>query len=164
MRQSSRHSVSGFTLIEAMVVLVIFGLVIAAAVPNFAQSNQRRQVEAAARDLSARIQIARQRAIATRVPHRLLLVPDENLYRTEWMADDSTWARFPDEDYPIPPAVDWWFTAGGEHSNTDIEFENRGTVQADDAPLIVSFANAHSDTFTLSLVRTGRVVVRAGGP
>jgi type II secretion system protein H len=107
---------AGFSLIEAMVVLVVLGIVLAAAIPDFTKSNRRRSVESAATTLSSRIQVARQRAIAT------------------------------------------------DPTNTDVEFESRGTVLEEDTPLGITFMNAVGDTFFLSLVRTGRVVVRPGAP
>ena len=53
---------------------------------------------------------------------------------------------------------------GGDAGNTDVEFEGRGTIQSEDAPFSVIFTNAREDTFILSLVRTGRVTVRADAP
>ncbi len=162
MMASRRATTRGFSLVEMMVVLVIIGIVLAVAIPSFSSSNRRRRVESAANALSSRIQIARHRAVATRVPHRLVLVPSSFLYRTEWLEHDSTWVRFPDEDYSLPSGVDWSIVAGENPSNYDVEFESRGTVLSEDAPLQVVFTNAIGDTFSLSLVRTGRVVVRPG--
>jgi Tfp pilus assembly protein FimT len=147
-----------------MVVLTIFGIILAAAVPNFAGSNRRRQVEVAANDLASRIHVTRQRAVATRLPHRLVLEPGNHRYWSERMDTDSTWIRFPDEIHALPPIVEWTTEAGDDESNTDVEFESRGTVLIEDAPLLVTMMNAAGDTFSLSLVRTGRVTVRAGAP
>jgi type II secretion system protein H len=154
--------IRGFTLIEGMVVLVIIGIVLAAAIPNFLGSKRRRQVESDAKSLSARIQIARHRTLATRLPHRIVFEPASDLYRIERLEDDSTWVRFGDDDYTIHPATAWAIDAGDDGMNYDVEFESRGTVLQEDAPLKVTFANARGDTFLLSLVRTGRVTVRSG--
>ncbi len=156
------HRSGGFSLIEAMVVMVVLGIVLAAAIPNLSSSNKRHRIESAATALASRIQIARQRAVATRVPHRLVMDTGNRTYWTEQQDGESTWIRFPDEEYELPIAVEWSVRAGGEQSNTDVEFEGRGTVLAEDAPLAVTFSNAQGDTFSLSLVRTGRVVVRSG--
>ncbi|MBD3162572.1 MAG: type II secretion system protein GspH [Candidatus Eisenbacteria bacterium] len=164
MRTRHRTGIRGFTLVEALVVLTIMGIVLAAAVPSFVGSNRQRRVEGAADEMAARIQVARQRAVASRIPHRLVLEPGSNRYRTEYLDNDSTWVRFPDEDQEVHATVSWQATAGGDVGNTDIEFESRGTVLDEDAPLSVIFTSAGSDTFTLSLVRTGRVTVRAGAP
>ena len=152
----------GFSLIEAMVVLVVFGIVLATAIPNFASSNRRRRVESAATSLSARIQMTRQRTVAKRIPHRLILHRPSLTYWMERQDTDSTWTRFPDEEYCLPHDVEWNVSANGNPANLDVEFEPRGTVLAEDVPLAVTFMNARGDTFFLSLVRTGRVMVRPG--
>lgn len=164
MRDRRPRQAGGFTVVEALVVLTIFGIILAAAVPNFAGSNRRRQVEAAANNLASRIHVARQRAVATRVPHRLVLEPSSHRYWTERMESDSSWTRFPDEIYTLSPIVQWRTEAGDDDENTDIEFECRGTVAEEDAPLLVTMMNAAGDSFSLSLVRTGRVTVRPGAP
>jgi hypothetical protein len=74
--------------------------------------------------------------------------------------NDSTWIRDPDEDHALPRGVAWSPVAGGDPGNTEIEFEGRGTVLMEDSPFTVTFTNAQEDTFTVSLVRTGRVTVR----
>ena len=154
----------GFSLIEAMVVVAIIGIVLAAAIPDFVTSNKRRRVEAAATDLSARIQMTRQRAVAMRTPHRLVLEPAERTYRTESQETDSTWAQVPGQVYSVNQTVNWSVDVGGSPQNNDIEFESRGTIFIDDAPTLVTFTNAQGDTFCVSLVRTGRVTVRSGAP
>ena len=154
----------GFSLIEGMVVLVILGIVLATAIPNFASSNKRRKVQSAATTLSARLQMARQSTVAKRVPHRVILHRPRHAYWIERQDTDSTWIRFPDEEYVLPQGVNWSVSAGGLGTNIDVEFEPRGTVLAEDVPLAVTFMNAAGDTFFLSLVRTGRVMVRPGAP
>jgi Tfp pilus assembly protein FimT len=151
-------------MVEAMVVLTVLGIVLAAAVPNFTGSNKRRRVETAIEEMASRIHVARQRAVATRIPHRLVLEPGEHRYWTERMAADSSWDRFPDEVHDLPSIVEWTSEAGNDGANTTVEFESRGTVAEIDAPLLVTMMNATGDTFTLSLVRTGRVTVRPGAP
>jgi type IV fimbrial biogenesis protein FimT len=152
----------GFTLVETMVVVVMLGLLLVVAIPNFANSNRRRRAEAAAEEISTTLQIARQRAIATRVPFRVVFDETEETYWSERSANDSTWVRDPDEVHTLPTGVDWSPRAGGDLSNADVEFESRGTVLTADAPFVVNFTNAQGDTFHLSLVRTGRLTVRGG--
>jgi Tfp pilus assembly protein FimT len=159
MKRSAMLRNSGITLVETMVVVVIMGLLLAVGIPNFARSNRGRTVEAAANDMAARINLERQRAITTRVPHRLLLIPGSNGYRTERQENDSTWVADGDSIYSISAQVIWEFTAGGNAENADIEFESRGTVLAEDAPFAIKFSNADGDSATVSLVRTGRVTV-----
>lgn len=153
---------SGFSLVEMMVVVVIMGIVLAAAIPGFNRGNRGRRVEGSAREIASSLQLARQRTVATRIPHRLVYQPDEPSCRIEQMVNDSTWEAIPLGEVAIPAAVALSWSAGGDASNTDIEFEGRGTVRDDDAPLSVLVTNAYGDTFSVSLVRTGRVTVRRG--
>lgn len=155
---------AGFSLIEMMVVVAVIGILIVAAVPNIAGSNKEHQVEAAANDMSARIQLARQRTLATRIPSRIVFDHDAGVYRFQRLLDGSTWTRDPDEDYAIPRGVGWSYAAGPDSSGNMVEFESRGTVAQADAPLSVVFDNDRGDAYALSLVRTGRVTVRCVTP
>jgi type II secretion system protein H len=74
---------AGFTLLEIMAVVAIFALVAGIAMPNFSRL-QTRRLDAVASDLVAQIDLARQRAIVTGVPHRLVIDIDGGGYRIEW--------------------------------------------------------------------------------
>ena len=162
MRFACARRRAGFTLVEALVVVAIVGILMAIALPNLARTNRGRRVEAAANAMAARINLERQRAVATRCPHRLVLMPGSNGYRTERMLNDSTWTADGDSIYEIPEQVTWDFEAGNDPLNVDVEFESRGTIHVDDAPLVIRFSDAEGDSVRLTLVRTGRVTVRRG--
>src|SRR5512135_608150 len=92
----SRASEAGFQLVELMVVLVIFGMVLAAAVPSFVQRNSWQRSEGAAREMGARISIAREMTIGRRIPYRLVLNRPNHSYTFERQESDSSWVRDPD--------------------------------------------------------------------
>jgi prepilin-type N-terminal cleavage/methylation domain-containing protein len=94
----------GFTLIEILAVVFILALVAAFVVPDFG-GLQARALRAEAEELGAQLELLRQRAIVTGVPHRLWMQLDEAEYRLEWQqpgADDGAPEEFdPSGNSPI---------------------------------------------------------------
>jgi prepilin-type N-terminal cleavage/methylation domain-containing protein len=82
----------GFTLIEILAVVAILALVAAFVVPNLG-GLRRRALRAEARQIAAQLELARQRAIVTGIPHRLWLELDEAEYRLEWLTEDPAEAE-----------------------------------------------------------------------
>jgi type II secretion system protein H len=81
--RGARRPASGFTLVELLAVLVIFGLLAAIALPNLGIRSSR-MLDEEARRLAGALEFARQRAVMTGVPHRVLVDLDEAAYRVEW--------------------------------------------------------------------------------
>ena len=77
----------GFTLIEILAVLAILGLMAAFVLPNMG-GLRRRALRNEAQQLASQLELARQRAIVTGVPHRLWLDLDEVEYRLEWLGQN----------------------------------------------------------------------------
>jgi type II secretion system protein H len=82
----ARHR-RGFTLIEILAVVAILALVAAFVVPNLG-GIRRRALRNEAQQIAAQLELARQRAVVTGVPHRLWLELDQAEYRLEWLAQD----------------------------------------------------------------------------
>ena len=78
----------GFTLIEILAVIAILALVAAFVIPNLGGFRMR-ALRGEAQQLAAQLELARQRAIMTGVPHRVWLELDQAEYRLEWLAEDS---------------------------------------------------------------------------
>jgi type II secretory pathway pseudopilin PulG len=70
-----------------LAVVAILALVAAFVVPNLG-GIRRRALRNEAQQIAAQLELARQRAIVTGVPHRLWLELDQAEYRLEWLAQD----------------------------------------------------------------------------
>jgi len=82
MAPAGRTRDAAFTLLEILAVVAIFALIAGLALPNFS-GLQARNLKNQARGIVAQIELARQRAIVTGVPHRLFIDIDGAAYRIE---------------------------------------------------------------------------------
>jgi type II secretion system protein H len=78
---------SGFTLLELVAVVAIMGLLLFLFVPGIGATDSAR-LRGSARELGAHLEYARQRAVLTGKPHRVLMGLDEGWYQLEWFATD----------------------------------------------------------------------------
>ena len=74
---------SGFTLIEMLAVVAIFGLIAAMALPNIDLGGSR-IVRGEAQDLATAIEFARQRAVMTGRTHRVVIEVERGEHWVEW--------------------------------------------------------------------------------
>lgn len=99
----ARH---GFTLIEIMAVVIIMGLTLTWVLPNLAATHASR-LKGQARDLVSRLELARERAVVTSIPHRVMIDLEEGSYRVDWFVTEERAAGIDDEwaaeDEPPPP-------------------------------------------------------------
>ena len=91
-RRAESTRIGGFTLIEILAVVAILALVAAFVVPNLAGFRMR-ALRGEATQLAAHLELARQRAIMTGIPHRVWLELDQSEYRLEWLAQDPEQAE-----------------------------------------------------------------------
>jgi prepilin-type N-terminal cleavage/methylation domain-containing protein len=96
-----RRSRLGFTLIEILSVVAILALVAAVVVPNLG-AIQARRLRAEAERLASHLELARQRAVMTGVPHRVAIDLDQAEYRLEWLGDPDG----ADDAAPAPAELD----------------------------------------------------------
>ena len=92
---------AAFTLIEMLAVVAIFALLAAFVAPNLGLLSSRR-LQLQAEQISAQLELARQRAVVTGVPHRLAIDLDRGSYWLEWFVTqaESIGAK------ETPPALD----------------------------------------------------------
>ncbi len=107
----------GFTLIEMMAVIAIMAMVFAIGIPRLSTSKWR-ALKTEAESIAASIEFARQRAIMTGVPHRLLIDLEEGGYRIEWLVtEDQAFGQEPEEAPPGPASN---AVAGEERAPIDL--------------------------------------------
>lgn len=93
---------AAFTLIEMLAVVAIFALLAAFVAPNLGLVSSRR-LQQQAEMISAQLELARQRAIVTGIPHRLAIDLDRGSYWLEWFV---TQAEALGEEEEASPALD----------------------------------------------------------
>lgn len=81
---SAPERTGAFTLLEILAVVAIFALIAGIAMPNFS-ALQSRSLHNQAGKLVAQIELARQRAIVTGIPHRIFIDIENGAYRIEWL-------------------------------------------------------------------------------
>jgi len=84
-RRAARPHQAGFTLIEILAVIAIFGLIAAMVLPNIDLGGSR-IVRGEAQDLATAIEFARQRAVMTGRTHRVVIEVDRGEHWIEWAA------------------------------------------------------------------------------
>lgn len=83
-----RGGVGGFTLIEMMAVIAIMAMVFAIGAPRLGTSKLR-LLRTEAESIASSLDFARQRAVMTAIPHRLLIDLGEGGYRVEWLVTEE---------------------------------------------------------------------------
>lgn len=81
-----RCSAAAFTLLELLAIVAIFALMTTFVLPNVGAVRDRALRNQAQR-LAAQLEFARQRAVVTGVPHRLLIDLEGAAYRLEWLEE-----------------------------------------------------------------------------
>jgi prepilin-type N-terminal cleavage/methylation domain-containing protein len=95
---------AAFTLLEILSVVAIFALIAGLALPNFSGLHAR-NLKHQARLVVAQIELARQRAIVTRTPHRLFIDIDGAAYRIESFATENTDGESEAENSAVAPGT-----------------------------------------------------------
>ena len=98
MREGEALRKVGFTLIEMMAVVVVIGLALGVVLPNLTASRGA-QLEESAREIAARLEFARVRAIVTGAAHRAFLDLEGSSLRIDWhVSEERAFAHL--EEFP----------------------------------------------------------------
>ena len=131
-------NMAGFTLTETMVVLVVTAILLAIGTPNFLNIKQRDSVETAAYDLQRTVAMTRQKALAKRLPHRLVINPISRTYYVQ-RKEAGTWVFEGPDTLEWCSQVEMTLNAGGDPTNYDIEINPQGSVESTDSPASFTF-------------------------
>jgi type II secretion system protein H len=142
----------GFTLIEVLAVVAILALVAVLVVPNLGALRTRR-LKASAERLAAEIELARQRAVATGVPHRIHFDLDAARYRIEWLGEQHATAA------PVAAAME--YDVGG---SSELPLAAPASAIAEFAPVADSFGNLREfeDGVFVASIETAEGAVQHG--
>jgi type II secretion system protein H len=100
-RARTGNQLSGFTLIEMLAVVMMFGLIAAMVIPNINLGGSR-VARGEAQDLAAAIEFARQRAVMTGRMHQVVIEVDRGQHWVEWAAPHDPESEAPAADAAAP--------------------------------------------------------------
>jgi prepilin-type N-terminal cleavage/methylation domain-containing protein len=78
----------GFTLLELMAVVAVIALIVGLVLPGLGATRSA-LLRSQAREIAALLELARQRAVITGKPHRVLIGVDEGMFRLDWFASEN---------------------------------------------------------------------------
>ena len=151
----------GFTLIELMVVIVIFGIVSAIALPGFNKFMRSLDLNSQVQRTATTIRVVRQRAITEN--NNFVLYWDNTIKGWGWWDDDDNdGVKDGMEKYAAPEPLPGWITITNSSTNPfpsdSLSFLPNGSASASGS---VIFSNTDGFTRSLSVVRpTGMVTVQ----
>ena len=160
-RRGRRGRDAGFSLMELMVVLVLFGIMSAVALPGFNKFMRAMDLNNQIQVLATNLRVVRQRAIT-----------ENNNWVVYWSSADNGWGWWDDDDndgvkdgpehYQAPAPLPGWVTATNSGTNPfasdTLTFQPNGSASESGS---VIFTNPDGYTRSLSVVRpTGMVTVQ----
>lgn len=157
-----RNCQAGFTLIEALVVVAILGVMTLIALPQFTDWRKKAQFREAARDIASTLRDARSKAIAANLEHQVdidVSAATITVKQGNRPYNSSSWpTTFPPLEIKQPVKMKSGVAC---NQNTDIEIVFFPNGTSDAAPTVCVVSSEGSVFFKIVVTSTtsGRVVV-----
>ena len=153
---------NGFSLVEVLIVIAILGIVLAIAGPNLFQYRHNVNLREAVRDISAEMNLCRQRAIAENIQYRISF----NFVGSEYTISrlplgSGTWQNVSKGKLGGGNAAISFSSTTFSGSPPTLTFLPRGTTTAGGALVIAHSKSPRKATITVNI--TGRVRVDYSG-
>jgi len=151
---TTRSETEGFSLVELMVTLVIFGLVLGFSIPYLQSLNQSHQLKGATENFAAQLRMAREIAIATNTTQTMHCTAGfvfngvTSDYHIHNAAVGATWK--------LPPGIQYAWLAGTVSSYT---FANDGRLNPATSGLVI-FQDRRGDLDTVSVQVSGLILTK----
>jgi len=156
----------GFTLTEALVVIVIIGTMVVIATPALLQMYQSYTVKSAATQLATHIRFARNLCVSQKVDYRVVIKntgasSDKNTYLIEYDPDGSGFVSVPDVDFTLPKGIEILDSAVFSGGVATIQFNTRGGAKAivGSPPYEISLRSPNNLILRVRIQLTGEVEV-----
>ena len=143
----SIRNTSGFTLVETMFVVVIFGILVAMGLPSMKGFRQSYDLRSSAENIAGQLQLARSKAMATDVTQTLRFELDTNA--SDYRVTSGSTAK-----WDLPKGIVYYWGTG-----TQNEYRMTSSGRClDSGMIIVEDARGKRDTVTV--LRSGLVITR----
>jgi prepilin-type N-terminal cleavage/methylation domain-containing protein len=155
-------SEKGYTLIESMVVLSLFGILALLAVENLGDRISPHHLRHAGHQLAADLRLIRQKAITEGVQNKIRFVPDSRLYSLPGMGERSLPARVRfglRTGIPHLPNTGSIPSDGISFKENDVIFQPNGTLMGIGGTVYLTIDPEWHDALAVTVNVTGRVKV-----
>jgi type IV fimbrial biogenesis protein FimT len=147
--KGNKNHQKGFTLVEAVIVILILIIVAAIAVPQFRKMAINGNLKAAAKDIMSDFASVRERAISENLNYSIVFDQDNNRYTVPGLANLKSPAYF---------ASDIRIT-GVSFGASPLIFQTRGTTLPP-GDKTITLTNGLSSTATITIGTVGRIYVQ----